>query len=126
MIVSAWSTLPLTVNKNTIKKHLINAIEYAALEGGRIFLSESGTEFSELLGEVIDEYNFKVKDLIHMPVEYSDEILSKIDKTMSNSRRPSDRLRQYITEKADIVIILESRESIAIRGLPKTTLRIKI
>ena len=115
MIVSAWSMLPVSENQSRIKKHLKNAIEYSISEGGRVFLSEAGTEFTALLGEVIKEYD----DLVHMPVEYSDEILSKIGADMVHSRRPSDRVRAYISEKADLVIIFESKESIAIRGLPK-------
>ncbi len=122
MIVSAWSMIPISEKRSIVKKHLQNAVEYAISEGGRVFLSEKGTDFTSLLGEVIGEYS----ETVHMHIEYSDDILSKIGSDMIHSRRPTDVVRSYMTDKADLVIIFEPKDSIAIRGLTKTTLRIKI
>ena len=67
-----------------------------------------------------------IHDIIHMPVKYSEEIVLKTSPDISYGRSPSDKVKAYLADKADIVIILEKKDSIVVRGLPKTTLRVKI
>ena len=119
MIVSVWSNLPLLENQSKIKKHLKNAVEYAISEGGRMFLSEAGTEFSALFEEIMEEY----QDVVYMPVDKT-EAESSAYCDMSYHRKSS--VKSYLSDKADIVIVIETRENIISKEFPKTTLRIKI
>ena len=117
MIVSVWPNILLLGNFQNIKKHIRNAVEYAISEGGRMFLSESGTEFADMLGEVLKEY----PDVIHAPVDKKDLEAESVF-VGSTSREIS--LKSYLSEKADFVIIIDSKDTVG--EFPKTTLRIKI
>lgn len=123
MIVSFWISPMTNMNKNKLKRHIENAVKYAACEGGKIFLSEAGTQFASLLGEVIKEVSEKYSNISHMPIDNEELLSQQID---TYSEKTSTNLKTYLFEKADIIIIIEPKESIASHAIPKTTLRIKI
>ena len=119
MIVSVWTNVLLLGNLDSLKQRMKNAVEYAISEGGRIFLSESGTDFSSLIHDVVKEY----PDAIHMPIDRK-EIEQKSISDMSCKRKFS--LKSSLCDKADLMIVFESTDGVGIGDFSKTAVRIKI
>jgi len=119
VIVSVWTDVLLLGNLSNIKQRMKNAVEYAISEGGRIFLSESGTDFSTLIHDVVKEY----PDAIHMPIDKK-EIEEKSIYGMLYKRYPS--VKAYLYDKADLTIVFESADDVVVGDFSKAAVRVKI
>ncbi len=127
MLVSVLSNFfGYDVSEGRIKQRLKNAILYAVSEGGKIFLSEAGTDLSKLCAEVIKEVSSKTFPLTHIPV-HSDEVSERSNSSeIEYAQSPSKKLRAYLKGKADLIIILSTEDNIIARQLSKNTLYVKI
>ena len=119
MIVSVWTNVLLLGNLDSLKQRMKNAVEYAISEGGRIFLSESGTDFSTLIHDVVKDY----PDSIHMPID-KNKIEDKSISDTTYKRHPS--VKAYLYDKADFIIVFETGDSMEVGGFSKTSVHVKI
>ncbi len=119
MIVSVVTGYLSEYDKSKVKVQIENAVLYAISEGGKIFLYQSESELASVISSVIKAVSKTNPDITYMAVENKQN-----ESKEEYVRKSSSKI--YLLEKADILLVLESKESVTNYAVPKTTLRIKI
>ena len=119
MIVSVLTGYLHEYDKSKIKVQIENAVLYAISEGGKIFLYQSESELASVISSVIKAVSKTHPDITYMSVENKEKENKEVYVQKSFSKT-------YLLEKADILIVLEAKESVVNYTIPQTTLRIKI